>query len=147
MLIQPTYPDDIPSLYFTYTVADDYSNTRFDTATIDDAGKERGYYTAAYLVGRTLHGVYKTKDIYGYLDSDKIQQQFWGHYQRSNIKWEIWWPRIPAKKIMNAKVFTSEEYDGLFWRKKSFDPCIPILYDMGIIPTSQELIRRSLSHL
>ena len=63
----PTYPDGVPSLYYYHTVADDYSNTRFDTATIDDGGKEEEYYTAAYIDGHTQNGVYKTKDINGYI--------------------------------------------------------------------------------
>ena len=95
-----TFPDGIHSLYYNHTEADDYSNARFDPATIDDDGKEEGYYSAAYLDNHTQHGVYKTKDIYGHivevtdektvvyrdyyiitcanmktLDSDRIQQQ------------------------------------------------------------------------
>ena len=63
-----TFPDGIHSLYYNHTVADDYSNARFDTATIDGAGNEEGYYTAAYADGHTQHGVYKTCDYDNYKD-------------------------------------------------------------------------------
>ena len=44
-----------------------YTTTILKLITIDDAGKEEGYYSAAYLDNHTKHGVYKTKDIYGYI--------------------------------------------------------------------------------
>merc|ERR1712027_142413 len=61
-------PDEVSPYTYTYAVADDYSNARFNAAeTSDGAGNAEGSYSVALPDGRTQHVAYKADDYAGYV--------------------------------------------------------------------------------
>merc|ERR1712083_154464 len=64
----PAYPDEVSPYTYTYAVADDYSNARFNAAeTSDGAGNAEGSYSVALPDGRTQHVAYKADGYAGYV--------------------------------------------------------------------------------
>ena len=64
----PAYPDEVSPYTYTYAVADDYSNARFNAAEASDgAGNAEGSYSVALPDGRTQHVAYKADDYAGYV--------------------------------------------------------------------------------
>merc|ERR1712088_851539 len=64
----PAYPDEVSPYTYTYAVADDYSNARFNAAeTSDGAGNAEGCYSGALPDGRTQHVAYKADGYAGYV--------------------------------------------------------------------------------
>merc|ERR1719438_395978 len=65
---EPAYPDEVSPYTYTYAVADDYSNARFNAAeTSDGAGNAEGSYSVALPDGRTQHVAYKADGYAGYV--------------------------------------------------------------------------------
>merc|ERR1711970_1091688 len=65
---EPAYPDEPSPYTYTYGVADDYSNARFNAAeTSDGAGNAEGSYSVALPDGRIQHVSYKADGYEGYV--------------------------------------------------------------------------------
>merc|ERR1712038_632196 len=65
---EPAYPDEVSPYTYTYAVADDYSNARFNAAeTSDGAGNAEGSYSVALPDGRIQHVNYKADGYEGYV--------------------------------------------------------------------------------